>query len=99
MAVWPILAGSRMLRGEEDRASLDVLLSAPQGRVRVAVEKLAAAWAALFAMAGLIGILAYLGGGGFKADFTLVDALLFGLNLALVCAVVGGGGLFSLQFY
>src|SRR2546426_8038489 len=98
MAVWPILAGSRMLRGEEDRASLDVLLSAPQGRVRVAVEKLAATWAALFAMAVLIGILAYLGGVVFKADFTLVDALLFGLNLALICAVFGAVALFISQF-
>ncbi len=98
MAVWPILAGSRMLRGEEDRASLDVLLSAPQGRVRVALEKLAATWAALFAMAVLIGILAYLGGVVFKADFTLVDALLFGLNLALICAVFGAVALFISQF-
>ena len=81
MAVWPILAGSQMLRGEEDRASLDVLLSAPQSRVRVAVEKLAAMWAALLAMAVLIGILAYGGGQAFKADFTFADALLFGLNL------------------
>src|SRR5262249_29190003 len=38
MAVWPILAGSRMLRGEEERGSLDVLLSVPRGRLRVAVE-------------------------------------------------------------
>ncbi len=98
MAVWPILAGSRMLRGEEDRASLDVLLSAPRGRVRVAIEKLAAIWAALLAMAVLIGILAYLGGLAFKADFTLADAVLFGLNLALICAVFGAIALFVSQF-
>src|SRR2546425_8478322 len=78
MVVWPILAGSRMLRGEEDRAALDVLLSAPRGRVRVAIEKLTAMWAALLAMAVLIGILAYLGGLAFKAEFTLADAVLFG---------------------
>jgi len=98
MAVWPILAGSRMLRGEEDRASLDVLLSVPRGRVRVAIEKLAAIWAALLAMAVLIGILAYLGGLAFKADFTLADAVLFGLNLALICAVFGAIALFVSQF-
>src|SRR5262249_4145829 len=40
MAIWPLLAGSRMLRGEEERGSLDVLLSTPRRRVRVAVEKL-----------------------------------------------------------
>jgi ABC-2 type transport system permease protein len=87
-----------MLRGEEDRSSLDVLLSAPRGRVRVALEKLAAMWTALLAMAALIGILAYLGGQVFKGDFTLGDALLFGLNLALICAVFGGIALFISQF-
>src|SRR5205807_2616180 len=44
ICVWPLLAATRMLRGEEDRASLDVLLSAPRGRVRVAAEKVAAMW-------------------------------------------------------
>ena len=98
IAVWPILAGSRMLRGEEDRASLDLLLSAPRSRVRVAIEKLAAMWAALLAMAVLTGVLAYVGGQAFKADFTLADALLFGLNLALICAVFGAIALFVSQF-
>src|SRR2546427_7462550 len=98
IAVWPILAGSRMLRGEEDRASLDLLLSAPRSRVRVAIEKLAAMWAALLAMAVLIGVVAYVGGQAFKADFTLADALLFGLNLALICAVFGAIALFVSQF-
>ena len=98
MVIWPILAGSRMLRGEEDRASLDVLLSAPLSRVRVAVEKLAAIWTALLVMAVLIGILAYLAGIAFKADFTFVDALLFGLNLALICAVFGAVALLVSQF-
>src|SRR5712664_2135749 len=56
MAVWPLLAASRMLRGEEERSSLDVLLSVPRGRVRVAVEKLAAMWTALLLMGVLIGV-------------------------------------------
>src|ERR1700686_5375433 len=62
IAVWPILAGSRMLRGEEDRGSLDVLLSVPRPRTRVAVEKLAAMWTALLTMGVLIGLLAFAGG-------------------------------------
>ncbi len=49
MALWPILVGSRMLRGEEERGSMDVLLSLPRGRARVALEKLAAMWMALLA--------------------------------------------------
>ena len=87
-----------MLRGEEDRSSLDMLLSVPRGRVRVALEKLAAMWTALFAMAVIIGVLAFLGGTAFKASFGLGDALLFELDLALFCAVMGGVALLITQF-
>jgi len=98
IAIWPLLAGSRMLRGEEDRGSLDALLSLPRPRLRVAMEKLAAMWTALLAMAVLIGLLAYAGGQKFGADFSLGDALGFGLNLALICAVIGGLALLISQF-
>ena len=98
MAIWPLLAGSRMLRGEEDRGSLDVLLSLPRPRLRVAVEKLAAMWTALLVMGVLIGLLAFAGGQKFGGGFGAGDALLFGLNLALVCAVFGGLALLISQF-
>jgi polyether ionophore transport system permease protein len=98
ITVWPLLAASRMLRGEEDRGSLDVLLSVPRPRVRVALEKLAAMWTALIAMGVLIGLLAFAGGRKFGGEFSLVDALLFGLNVALVCAVIGGIALLISQF-
>jgi polyether ionophore transport system permease protein len=98
ICVWPLLAASRMLRGEEDRGSLDVLLSLPRKRWRVAFQKVAAMWAALAAMGVLIGVIAYLGGVAFKAGFTLVDGLLFGLDLALICAVFGGVALLISQF-
>ena len=98
IAIWPVLAGSRMLRGEEDRGSLDVLLSLPRPRLNVALEKLAAMWTALFVMGVLIGLLAFAGGKKFGGDFGLGGALLFGLNLALVCAVFGGLALLISQF-
>jgi ABC-2 type transport system permease protein len=98
IAVWPLLAASRMLRGEEERGSLDMLLSLPRPRLNVALEKLAAMWTALFAMGVLIGLLAFAGGKKFGGDFGLGDALLFGLNLALVCAVFGGLALLISQF-
>jgi len=87
-----------MLRGEEDRGSLDVLLSLPRPRLRVAVEKLAAMWTALLVMGVLIGLLAFAGGKKFGGDFSLTDGLLFGLNVALICAVVGGLSLLISQF-
>jgi ABC-2 type transport system permease protein len=98
ITVWPILAGSRMLRGEEERGSLDVLLSVPRPRLRVALEKVAAMWTALLAMGLLIGLVAFGGGKTFGADFGLGDALLFGLDLALICAVFGGLSLLISQF-
>ena len=98
IAIWPLLAGSRMLRGEEDRGSLDVLLSLPRPRLSVALEKLAAMWTALLGMGLLIGLLAFVGGKKFGGDFGLGDALLFGLNLALICAVFGALALFISQF-
>src|ERR1700694_6337631 len=55
IAIWPLLVGSRMLRGEEDRGSMDVLLSLPRPRLDVAFEKLAAMWTALLVMGMVIG--------------------------------------------
>ena len=98
ITVWPIVAGSRMLRGEEERGSLDVLLSVPRPRLRVAIEKLAAMWTALLAMGFLIGLIAFAGGRQFGAEFGLGDALLFGLDLALISAVFGGLALLISQF-
>src|SRR5438876_5945261 len=98
MALWPLMASSRMLRGEEERGSMDVLLSMPRGRGRVVLEKLAAIWTALLGMGLLIGLLTYAGGMRVNADFSLGDALLSGLNLALICGVFGSLALFISQF-
>src|SRR5438128_12407598 len=57
VTIWPILAQSAMLRGEEDKGSMDVLLSLPRDRARVALEKVAAASTALLAMGLLLGFL------------------------------------------
>jgi polyether ionophore transport system permease protein len=98
MALWPILACSRMLRDEEERGSMDVLLSMPRGRGRVALEKLAAMWTALLLMGLLIGLLTYVGGMRVKADFSFGDAILSGINLSLVCGVFGSLALLISQF-
>ena len=98
VAIWPILAETRMLRGEEERGQLDVILSLPHTRLGVAVEKLAAMWTALFAMAVVIGLLAFVGAAKVHVDFGLGDTILFGLNLALIAAVFGAVGLLISQF-
>jgi ABC-2 type transport system permease protein len=98
IAIWSLLACSRLLRGEEERGSLDALLSLPRGRVRVALEKLAAVWTALLGMGLLIALLTFAGGKSVSADFGLGDALLFGLNVALICGVFGSIALLLSQF-
>jgi ABC-2 type transport system permease protein len=98
MALWPLLAGSRMLRGEEERGSMDALLSQPQGRVSTALQKLAAMWVALFLMGFIIAVFTYLGGIAVKADYGFGGAFFFGFNLTLVCGVFGSLALFISQF-
>ncbi len=98
IAIWPLLACSRLLRGEEERGSLDVLLSLPCGRGRVALEKLAAVWTALLGMGLIIGLLTFAGGKSASANITMGDALLFGLNLVLICGVFGSIALLISQF-
>ncbi len=98
MALWPLLVGSRLLRGEEDRGSLDVLLSLPRGRTQVALQKLAAMWTALIAMGVLIGLFTYAGGVTAQANFGFGGAMLFSLNLVLFCGIFGGIALLISQF-
>lgn len=98
VALWPLLACSRILRGEEESGSLDVLLSTPHSRLRVAAEKLAAVGTGLLAIALIVGVLTYAGGRKVGADFTFGDALALGLDLALFAAVMGGFSLLVSQF-
>lgn len=97
-AIWGLLAGSRLLRGEEERGSLDVLLSLPRSRARVAFEKVAALGTALLLMGLLIGVFTWLGGVSANLGFTFSDALLLGLDVSLVTASFAAIALFVSQF-
>ncbi|GHO83946.1 ABC transporter permease subunit [Dictyobacter formicarum] len=98
IAIWPLIACSRLLRGEEERGSMDALLSLPRGRWRVALEKLAAIWTALLGMGLLIGLLSFAGGQHVNAGFSLADGLFFGLDVVLVAGVFGSIALLLSQF-
>lgn len=98
LAVWPLIAASRALRGAEERGTMDVLLSLPRSRLRVALESLAAVWTSLLAMSLIVAVVTYLGGASAHAAFSLGDALLFGLNLALATGVFGSVALLVSQF-
>ena len=98
IAIWPLLACSRILRGEEERGSMDALLSLPRGRGRVVLEKLLAVWTALLCMGLLIGLLTFAAGKSVSADLSSGNAMLFGLNIVLICGVFGSISLFISQF-
>jgi len=82
VGIWALLAVSRTLRGEEESGSLDVLLSVPRSRLRVATEKLAAIATALLLMGASIAPMAFAGGQVAKTGLRLGAALLFGLDTA-----------------
>lgn len=98
MALWPIVAAARMMRGDEERGLLDSLLAVPLSRRRVALQELAAQWTALLTMGLLVGLLTYVGSLSVSADFGLDDSLLFGLNLSLACGVFGSLAMLLAQF-
>src|SRR6266480_1295496 len=90
LSIWPILAGARLVRGEEERGTMDVLLATSQSRTRLLLSKVGALAIALLVIAVLfaVGVVAgeaALGGG--HVDF--VRALLAGLNLVLLAFFFG----------
>src|SRR5258708_16366713 len=85
LSIWPILAGARLVRGEEERGTMDVLLATSQSRARLLLEKVGALFLALLVIAvlfalGLVGGEAGLGGG----HVNFVRALLAALDLSLL---------------
>jgi ABC-2 type transport system permease protein len=90
LSIWPILAGARLVRGEEERGTMDVLLATSQTRTRLLLEKVGALAIALLVIAVLyaVGVVAgeaALGGG----HVDVVRALLTGLNLSLLAFFFG----------
>ncbi len=90
LSIWPILAGARLVRGEEERGTMDVLLATSQTRTRLLLEKVGALFLALLVIAVLyaVGVVAgeaALGGGHVAAG----RALLAGLNLVLLAFFFG----------
>ncbi len=98
IALWPILSESRFLRGEEERGSIDVLVSVPRSRVRVAIEKVAAMWTALVLMAVIVGLVGLAGAAKTASDVTIASTLGYALNLALIAAFFGALSLLVSQF-
>jgi len=98
LSIWPILAGARLVRGEEERGTMDVLLAMPQPRARLLLEKVGALVFALLVIAvlfalGVVGGEAALKGG----HVDVARALLAGLNLSSLAFFFGMAALLISQ--
>ncbi|HWS83093.1 MAG TPA: ABC transporter permease subunit [Ktedonobacteraceae bacterium] len=82
LSFWPILAGARLVRGEEERSTLDVLLATSQPRVRLLLEKIGALLIALILIAVLFALGAVAGEASLGGHVDFVRALLAGLNVS-----------------
>lgn len=98
LSIWPILAGARLVRGEEERGTLDLVLATPLSRVRVIVEKLAALVIALLVIAVLFALGTIAGEPSAGAHVDFVRALVTGLNLSLLAFFFGTLALLISQF-
>ncbi len=98
LSFWTILAGARLLRGEEERGTMDVLLGTPQPRTRLLLEKIGALVLALLLIAVLFALGAVAGEARIEQHADLVGALLAGLNLSLLAFFFGMVALLLSQF-
>lgn len=98
IGIWTVLAGARMVRGDEERGSMDLLLATPQPRTRVLLQKIGAFTVATLLIGLLIGVLAIGGMAGAKVTVSPGAALLEGLNVALAALFFGLLALVFSQF-
>src|SRR6266516_2671126 len=97
LCIWTLLAGARLLRGEEERGSLEVLLSIPRSRLRVLLEKIAALITALVLIAILITTGGVVGEASAHTTVDLTGMLLAVLNMILLALLFSLLALFLSQ--
>ncbi len=61
LALWMVVVAAGLIRGEEQRGTMDILLATPQSRVRTFVEKSMALLVAIVATTAFIGLGLWLG--------------------------------------
>jgi ABC-2 type transport system permease protein len=98
VGIWTILAGSRMVRGDEERGAMDLLLGTPNSRVRLLLQKVGALTIAALLIGLLIGLLTMGGMAAAKATVLPGNALLYGLDIALAALFFGFLALLLSQF-
>jgi ABC-2 type transport system permease protein len=98
LSIWALLAGARLVRGEEERGSMDLLLSTPASRTRLLLEKIGALVVALLFIAVLTALGVIAGEAQSKIEIRLLPALLCGLNVGLFAFFIAMLALLLSQF-
>ncbi len=89
LGIWTVLVGSRIIRGEEERGSLDVVLATPWQRTRILAEKIAALFTAILVISVLFALGAIIGEASASIQVDLAGALLAGLNIGFIAFLFG----------
>lgn len=89
LGVWTVLVGSRLVRGEEERGSLDLVLATPWLRVRILAEKIAALFTAILVISVLFALGAVIGEASAGIQLDIAGALLAGLNIGFTAFLFG----------
>jgi ABC-2 type transport system permease protein len=97
LSIWTLLAGARLVRGEEERGSLEVLLSTPHSRLRVLLEKIVALFTALVLIAFLIFVGGVAGEVSAHTAVNVTGMLLAVLNLGVLALLFSMLALFLSQ--
>jgi ABC-2 type transport system permease protein len=98
ISFWPILAGAGLIRREEERGSIEVLLATPQSRTRLLLSKLSALMLALVLIGLLLALGLIAGQTRLEGHADVVRALLAGLNVSLLAFFFGCLALLFSQF-
>jgi ABC-2 type transport system permease protein len=98
LGIWAVLAGARMIRGEEERGTLDIVLSTPQSRLAVLMQKVLALTVAMGVIAVIISLWIMAGMASANVTVDPAKALLASLNAGILALFFGLLALLLAQF-
>jgi ABC-2 type transport system permease protein len=96
-AVWGLLTGTRLLRGEEEAGRLELLLAGPTTRRRAAAQAVAGLGAGLLALWALTALIAVAVGQSSRVAIGAGPMLFFALSLVAAAAVFLAAGALASQ--
>lgn len=97
LGIFAVMAGSGIIRGEEEKGSLDLLLSTPRSRIAVVLGKWAAITLAIAVIAALGWLGLVIGAAVANVELDSGAALVAHLNIVLVALIFGSLALFFAQ--